>query len=206
MVFFSDTGLQDGRSKYSSGRDHDHVCHVFQCQTRILPDPARGFGGSVAYMIQMVVVYLGLGVIVQNSTIVFNTIKWEGVVYLVALGFRNWRQSVRDMEMPHTRPARLPGQTVFLGVCHRDVQPEIRAGVNGVVSPVYPAGSLHGSFCDSGGQFFRHPGQQRPGLCPVRCPGIQMAAAKNLARIQNRVTAAILFCAGRILAFCKNSC
>ncbi len=60
------------------------------------------FGGSVAYMIQMVVVYLGLGVIVQNSTIVFNTIKWEGVVYLVALGFRNWRQSVRDMEMPHT--------------------------------------------------------------------------------------------------------
>ncbi len=81
---------------------HDHVCHVFQCQTRILPDLPGVFGGSVAYMIQMVVVYLGLGVIVQNSTIVFNTIKWEGVVYLVALGFRNWRQSVRDMEMPHT--------------------------------------------------------------------------------------------------------
>jgi homoserine/homoserine lactone efflux protein len=60
------------------------------------------FGGSAAYMVQMVVVYLGLGVIVQNSTVVFNTIKWVGVIYLILLGVRNWRQSIRDLEIPRT--------------------------------------------------------------------------------------------------------
>ncbi len=60
------------------------------------------FGGSAAYMIQMVVVYLGLGVIVQNSTVVFNIIKWVGVIYLILLGVKNWRQSVQNMEMTHT--------------------------------------------------------------------------------------------------------
>jgi homoserine/homoserine lactone efflux protein len=59
-------------------------------------------GGSAAYMVQMVVVYLGLGVIVQNSTVVFNTIKWVGVFYLILLGIKNWRQSIRDMEMTRT--------------------------------------------------------------------------------------------------------
>jgi threonine/homoserine/homoserine lactone efflux protein len=30
--------------------------------------------------------YLGLGVIVQNSTVVFNTIKWVGVILFCAGG------------------------------------------------------------------------------------------------------------------------
>ena len=36
-------------------------------------------GGSFAYLTQMAVVYLGLGVIVQKSMLVFNTIKWAGM-------------------------------------------------------------------------------------------------------------------------------
>ena len=42
-------------------------------------------GGSFAYLTQMAVVYLGLDVIVQKSMLVFNTIKWAGVVYLFIL-------------------------------------------------------------------------------------------------------------------------
>ena len=53
------------------------------------------FGGSVAYMLQMAVVYLGLGIVVQNSTVVFNAIKWAGVVYLIFLGLKNWQSSIR---------------------------------------------------------------------------------------------------------------
>lgn len=55
-------------------------------------------GGSSAYMIQMAVVYLGLGVMVQNSLVIFNFIKWTGVVYLFVLGLKNWRQAVKSVQ------------------------------------------------------------------------------------------------------------
>ena len=34
--------------------------------------------------------------IVQNSMMVFNTIKWAGVFYLIILGIKNWRYSITD--------------------------------------------------------------------------------------------------------------
>ena len=52
-------------------------------------------GGSSAYMVQMAVVYFGLGVVVQNSLVLFNAVKWAGVLYLIVLGVRNWRQAAR---------------------------------------------------------------------------------------------------------------
>lgn len=55
------------------------------------------FGGSSAYMVQMGVVYFGLGVLVQNSLILFNIIKWTGVAYLFVLGLRNWRQTAESL-------------------------------------------------------------------------------------------------------------
>ena len=55
-------------------------------------------GGSFAYLTQMVVVYLGLGVIVQESVLVFNTIKWAGVLYLFILAIKNWRQSANSSD------------------------------------------------------------------------------------------------------------
>ncbi len=54
-------------------------------------------GGSFAYLTQMAVVYLGLGVIVQESVLVFNTIKWAGVLYLFILAIKNWRQSANGI-------------------------------------------------------------------------------------------------------------
>lgn len=52
-------------------------------------------GGSCADMTQMAVVYPGLGVIVQESVLVFNAIKWAGVAYLLVLAVKNWRGSAR---------------------------------------------------------------------------------------------------------------
>jgi len=54
-------------------------------------------GGSSAYMVQMAVVYFGLGVVVQNSLVIFNIIKWTGVAYLVVLGVKNWRLAVKSL-------------------------------------------------------------------------------------------------------------
>jgi homoserine/homoserine lactone efflux protein len=48
-------------------------------------------GGSFAYLTQMAVVYLGLGVIVLESVLVFNTIKWAGVFYLFILAVKKKR-------------------------------------------------------------------------------------------------------------------
>lgn len=45
-------------------------------------------GGSFSYLTQMAVVYLGLGVIVQESMLVFKTIKWAGVLYLFILAIK----------------------------------------------------------------------------------------------------------------------
>jgi homoserine/homoserine lactone efflux protein len=45
----------------------------------------------------MAVVYLGLGVIVQESVLFFNTIKWAGVLYLFILAIKNWRQSANGI-------------------------------------------------------------------------------------------------------------
>jgi homoserine/homoserine lactone efflux protein len=57
--------------------------------------PAIG-GGSFAYIVQMGVVYLGLGAIVQESVLVFSAIKWAGVLYLFILAIKNWRQPSSD--------------------------------------------------------------------------------------------------------------
>ena len=80
-------------------------------------------GGSFAYLTQMVVVYLGLGVIVQETVLVFNTIKWAGVFVPV--------HSCHQKLAPVGQFQRFQGhclrgvfiQAVFSGIRHRHVQP-----------------------------------------------------------------------------------
>lgn len=161
------------------------------------------FGGSVAYMIQMVVVYLGLGVIVQNSTIVFNTIKWEGVVYLVALGFRNWRQSVRDMEMPHTDLPVSPVRLFSLGCATGMSNPKSVLVLTVLFPQFIQPDHYTAHFAILAASFSVIQGSSALAYALFGARVFKWLRQKNLARIQNRVTAAILFCAGRILAFCK---
>ena len=158
------------------------------------------FGGSTAYMIQMVVVYLGLGVIVQNSTVVFNTIKWAGVVYLILLGIRNWRQSVHDMEMTHTGLPVSPVRLFSLG-CATGMSNPKSVLVFTVLFPqfIHPD-HYTAHFAVLAVSFFVIQGSSALAYALFGARVFKWLRQRNLAQVQNRVTAVILFCAGGILA------
>jgi homoserine/homoserine lactone efflux protein len=161
------------------------------------------FGGSAAYMVQMVVVYLGLGVIVQNSTVVFNTIKWVGVVYLVLLGIKNWRQSIRDMEMTRTGLPVSPVKQFSLGFATGMSNPK-SVLVFTVLFPqfIQPA-HYTAHFLILAASFFVIQGSSAMAYALFGARVFKWLRRRNLARVQNRVTAVILFCAGGILAVSK---
>src|SRR6478735_6303761 len=54
-------------------------------------------GLEVGLMLQLTLVAIGLGAAVANSILVFNIIKWIGVVYLVYLAVRQWRTATVDL-------------------------------------------------------------------------------------------------------------
>jgi homoserine/homoserine lactone efflux protein len=54
-------------------------------------------GLEVGLMLQLTLVAIGLGAAVANSILVFNVIKWIGVVYLVHLAVRQWRTATVDL-------------------------------------------------------------------------------------------------------------
>lgn len=68
-------------------------------------------GDISANMIQMLLVAVGLGVVVANSEIAFQIIKWSGVVVLIYMSLRLWRSSPQlddvKIETGGTKPARL---------------------------------------------------------------------------------------------------
>jgi homoserine/homoserine lactone efflux protein len=55
------------------------------------------FGLETGLMLQLALVAVGLGAAVANSIVVFNVIKWVGVVYLGYLAFRQWRTVTHDL-------------------------------------------------------------------------------------------------------------
>ncbi|MBR9829128.1 MAG: LysE family transporter [Oceanospirillales bacterium] len=50
------------------------------------------FGLMAGYAIQILIVAVGLGSLIESSPELFTTIKWVGVGYLVWLGIQFWRQ------------------------------------------------------------------------------------------------------------------
>jgi homoserine/homoserine lactone efflux protein len=54
-------------------------------------------GLQIGLMLQLVVVAVGLGAAVAKSLVVFNAIKWIGVVYLIYLAVRQWRSTPEDL-------------------------------------------------------------------------------------------------------------
>lgn len=56
---------------------------------------ARGycatFGLVLGFLVQLVVVAVGLGTVIATSASAFAIVKWAGVAYLVWLGVRQWR-------------------------------------------------------------------------------------------------------------------
>ena len=54
-------------------------------------------GLQIGLMLQLLVVAVGLGAAVAKSLVVFNTIKWLGVGYLIYLAVRQWRTTPQDL-------------------------------------------------------------------------------------------------------------
>lgn len=68
-------------------------------------------GDISANMIQMLLVAAGLGIIVANSAVAFQAIKWAGVVVLIYMAYKMWRSApvLPDAATPDrsSHPARL---------------------------------------------------------------------------------------------------
>ncbi|MCK5835664.1 MAG: LysE family translocator [Desulfobacula sp.] len=160
-------------------------------------------GGSVAYIIQMIVVYLGLGVIVQNSTLVFNTIKWAGVVYLILLGIKNWRLLITEAETIRT-DLNVPLFKQFsIGWATGMSNPKSVLVFTVLFPQFIDPGQYSNHFAILAATFFIIQGSSAFTYALFGSKVYQWMRKRNLTKIQNKVTAAILFCAGGILAFSK---
>jgi threonine/homoserine/homoserine lactone efflux protein len=63
------------------------------------------FGTTAGVAAQLALVVIGLATIVEIAADVLTWIKWAGVVYLVWLGIRTWREPVADLQVVEAAPA-----------------------------------------------------------------------------------------------------
>ena len=63
------------------------------------------FGTTAGVAAQLALVVIGLAAIVELAADVLTWIKWAGVVYLVWLGIRTWREPVADLQEVVAAPA-----------------------------------------------------------------------------------------------------
>lgn len=63
------------------------------------------FGTTAGVAAQLALVVIGLAAIVELAADVLTWIKWAGVVYLVWLGIRTWREPVADLHKVEAAPA-----------------------------------------------------------------------------------------------------
>jgi len=160
-------------------------------------------GGSFAYTLQMIVVYLGLGVIVQNSTLVFNMIKWAGVIYLILLGIKNWRQSITKVETIYTGLNVSLFKQFSIGWATGMSNPKSVLVFTVLFPQFIDPGQYSNNFAILAATFFIVQGSSAFTYALFGAKVYQWMRKRNLTRIQNKVTAAILFFAGGILAFSR---
>jgi len=160
-------------------------------------------GGSVAYMIQMIVVYGGLGVIVQNSMMVFNTIKWAGVIYLIVLGIKNWRYPITGEEVAGMDSSVSLLKQFSLGWATGMSNPKSIL-VFTVLFPQFinPAHYTR-HFVILGISFFIIQGSSAVVYALFGAKAFLWIRQRRLTNLQNKITAIILFLAGGILAASK---
>lgn len=57
-------------------------------------------GTTIGIAIQLAIVVLGLSALLQVAASALIWLKWAGVLYLIFLGIRAWRQGIDDLERP----------------------------------------------------------------------------------------------------------
>ncbi|MGE4293141.1 MAG: LysE family translocator [Desulfovibrio sp.] len=161
--------------------------------------PAIG-GGSCAYITQMTVVYFGLGALVQSSNLLFNAIKWVGVVYLLVLAVKNWRSAEVDAEVTAVRSSGSPFKRFCLGYATGMSNPK-SVLVFTVLFPQFidPAHYTR-HFLILATSFFFIQGSSALSYALFGARTFCWLRKRCLTHIQSRVTAVILFFAGGLLA------
>jgi len=157
-------------------------------------------GGSCAYLTQMLVVYLGLGVVVQGSTLVFNAIKWAGVAYLLVLAVRNWRSRGFGSEVAVEETPAPPARRWLMGYFTGMSNPK-SVLVFTVLFPQFiePAHyTLH--FAILAATFFVLQGSSAVSYALFGARVFRWLRRRCLTHLQTRITAVILACAAGVLA------
>ncbi len=160
-------------------------------------------GGSCAYCVQMVVVYFGLGAIVQGSVTVFNCIKWVGVAYLVVLAVKNWRAVAAAADDAHIHAAPAPRRQFCLGLATGMSNPKSIL-VFTVLFPQFidPAHyTMH--FCILAGSFFVIQGSSAVSYALFGARVFRWLRRRSLEHVQHKATAMILLGAAGMLAASK---
>lgn len=161
--------------------------------------PAIG-GGSVAYMIQMAVVYVGLGAVVQNSMLVFNCIKWAGVIYLIILGIKNWRLAVKEAHQPDGVKAVSTFKQFCAGFLTGMSNPKSVIVFTALFPQFIDPARYTTDFLTLAVSFFFIQGSSAIAYALFGAKVFTWMYRKGIAHIQNRVTAIVLFVAGGMLA------
>lgn len=59
-------------------------------------------GRNFAFALLMLVSALGLGAVIVSSSLLFNIVKWAGVLYLLYMGIKTWRNAAQGMDTGET--------------------------------------------------------------------------------------------------------
>ncbi|MGE4506236.1 MAG: LysE family translocator [Desulfovibrionaceae bacterium] len=157
-------------------------------------------GGSAAYMVQMAVVYLGLGVVVQHSLVLFGVIKWTGVAYLLVLGLRNWRQAARAMSLRGSGPAASRRRQFALGLLTGMSNPKSILVFTVLFPQFIDPARYTVDFLTLAATFAVVQLSSAAAYALFGARVFTWLQRKGLAHVQHRVTALILFLAGGMLA------
>ncbi|UZP67133.1 LysE family translocator [Desulfovibrio mangrovi] len=161
-------------------------------------------GGSSAYIIQMCIVYVGLGAAVQSSQIFFQSIKWAGVAYLFVLGIRNWRAASSLLDISERVCPVSARKQYALGFATGMSNPKSILVFTALFPQfIRPEGNYTLQYLILGVSFFvlQLSSASTYAACGSRI--VNWLVRRRMAHMQGRVTGGILFLAGGALALSR---
>lgn len=161
-------------------------------------------GGSSAYIVQMCIVYVGLGAAVQSSQVFFQCIKWAGVVYLLVLGWRNWRSASNLYAVQGGGGTISLRRQFVLGFATGMSNPKSILVFTALFPQfINPAGNYSLQFLILGVSFFFIQLSSATTYAVFGARIVNWLVRRNKTHLQGRVTGGILFLAGGALAFTR---
>ena len=157
-------------------------------------------GGSMAYMVQMAIVYFGLGVVVQNSLMVFNIIKWTGVTYLIIMGIKNWRLAVQSVYNNQCAVAVSTHRQFSLGFLTGMSNPKSVILFTVIFPQFITPAHYTADFITLGATFTVIQISSAVSYALFGARIFYWMHNRGLAHVQNKITAMVLFVAGGMLA------